>query len=91
MLTIHVPSSSHLSVQSFLCAVGLIQSVPFVGFWYDHVVRTLMGRVLSTSGAMIHTAVDSISSRQDLTEDQKLLLLDTEHEQDKPKSKKTLV
>ncbi|ORY93220.1 hypothetical protein BCR43DRAFT_526815 [Syncephalastrum racemosum] len=67
---------------------GLIQSVPFLGFWYDHVVRVLMGRVLSTSGAMIHTAVDR-TSQQDLSEDQKLLLLDaTKHGQGNLKTKK---
>ncbi|KAH8550488.1 hypothetical protein BGW37DRAFT_407238, partial [Umbelopsis sp. PMI_123] len=38
---------------------GLLQSVPLVSFWYDHVVRVLMGRLLAATGGLIHYATDT--------------------------------
>ncbi|KAF7721831.1 hypothetical protein EC973_004094 [Apophysomyces ossiformis] len=35
---------------------GLIQTIPIVRYWYDHVLRTVMGKALSTTGEVIYTA-----------------------------------
>ncbi|KAG0177922.1 hypothetical protein DFQ28_005281 [Apophysomyces sp. BC1034] len=39
-----------------LTPAGLIQTVPLVRYWYDHVLRTVMGKALSTTGEVIHAA-----------------------------------
>ncbi|KAH8555183.1 hypothetical protein BGW37DRAFT_418219 [Umbelopsis sp. PMI_123] len=36
---------------------GLISSVPLISFWYDNVVRVVMGKLLTTAGDVLHSAV----------------------------------
>ncbi|GAN02922.1 hypothetical protein MAM1_0030c02372 [Mucor ambiguus] len=36
---------------------GLIQSVPLVSFWYNHVLRVVMGKLLTTTGDIINSAI----------------------------------
>ncbi|KAF9111302.1 hypothetical protein BGX27_005115 [Mortierella sp. AM989] len=35
---------------------GLVQSMPLIGWWYDHVVRNVLGAVLTSAGGFLHTA-----------------------------------
>jgi hypothetical protein len=37
--------------------LGLIQSVPLVSFWYNHVVRALMGKVVTATGDLLDAAM----------------------------------
>jgi hypothetical protein len=37
--------------------LGLISSVPLISFWYDNVVRVVMGKLLTTAGDVLHSAV----------------------------------
>lgn len=36
---------------------GLISSVPLISYWYDNVVRVIMGKLFITAGDVIHSAV----------------------------------
>ncbi|KAI7885857.1 hypothetical protein K492DRAFT_203665 [Lichtheimia hyalospora FSU 10163] len=38
---------------------GLIQAVPLISFWYEHVVRVMMGKAISSTGEIIHSAVET--------------------------------
>jgi hypothetical protein len=42
---------------SISCILGLISSVPLISFWYDNVVRVVMGKLLTTAGDVLHSAV----------------------------------
>ncbi|KAG0348177.1 hypothetical protein BG004_005833 [Podila humilis] len=35
---------------------GIVQSMPLLGWWYDHVVRNILGAVLTSAGGFLHTA-----------------------------------
>ncbi|KAG0055920.1 hypothetical protein BGZ83_007043 [Gryganskiella cystojenkinii] len=35
---------------------GIVQSMPLLGWWYDHVVRNVLGSVLTSAGGFLHTA-----------------------------------
>ena len=35
---------------------GIVQSVPLLGWWYDHVVRNVLGSLLTSAGGFLHTA-----------------------------------
>ncbi|KAH7048065.1 hypothetical protein BKA57DRAFT_464051 [Linnemannia elongata] len=35
---------------------GIVQSVPLLGWWYDHVVRNILGSMLTSAGGFLHTA-----------------------------------
>ncbi|KAF9328818.1 hypothetical protein BG006_008050 [Podila minutissima] len=35
---------------------GIVQSMPLLGWWYDNVVRNLLGAVLTSAGGFLHTA-----------------------------------
>ncbi|KAG0257685.1 hypothetical protein BG011_003846 [Mortierella polycephala] len=35
---------------------GIVQSMPLLGWWYDHVVRNVLGTVLTSAGGFLHTA-----------------------------------
>ncbi|KAG0333651.1 hypothetical protein BG000_008991 [Podila horticola] len=35
---------------------GIVQSMPLLGWWYDHVVRNILGTVLTSAGGFLHTA-----------------------------------
>ncbi|KAG0003757.1 hypothetical protein BGZ80_011584 [Entomortierella chlamydospora] len=35
---------------------GIVQSMPLLGWWYDHVVRNVLGAVLTSAGGFLHTA-----------------------------------
>ncbi|KAI9473724.1 MAG: hypothetical protein EXX96DRAFT_315529 [Benjaminiella poitrasii] len=37
---------------------GLLQSVPLVSFWYNHVVRLMMGKLVTTTGDILDAAID---------------------------------
>lgn len=39
--------------------VGLLQAVPLISFWYEHVVRVMMGKAISSTGEIIHSAVET--------------------------------
>ncbi|KAF7725145.1 hypothetical protein EC973_000397 [Apophysomyces ossiformis] len=36
---------------------GVIQSVPLVSFWYNHVLRVMMGKILTTTGDLLDAAL----------------------------------
>ncbi|KAI8373880.1 hypothetical protein BD560DRAFT_393848 [Blakeslea trispora] len=36
---------------------GLLQSVPLVSYWYDHILRMLMGKILSAAGDIVDSAI----------------------------------
>ncbi|KAF9581292.1 hypothetical protein BGW38_001739 [Lunasporangiospora selenospora] len=35
---------------------GLVQSMPLLGWWYDNIVRNVLGTVLTSAGGFLHTA-----------------------------------
>ncbi|KAG0232125.1 hypothetical protein B0O80DRAFT_494213 [Mortierella sp. GBAus27b] len=35
---------------------GIVQSMPLLGWWYDHIVRNMLGTVLTSAGGFLHTA-----------------------------------
>ncbi|ORZ07060.1 hypothetical protein BCR41DRAFT_360553 [Lobosporangium transversale] len=35
---------------------GIVQSMPLLGWWYDHIVRNILGSVLTSAGGFLHTA-----------------------------------
>ncbi|KAF9362293.1 hypothetical protein BGX34_006433 [Mortierella sp. NVP85] len=35
---------------------GIVQSMPLLGWWYDHMVRNMLGTVLTSAGGFLHTA-----------------------------------
>ncbi|KAI8145479.1 hypothetical protein BJV82DRAFT_603820 [Fennellomyces sp. T-0311] len=39
---------------------GLVQAVPLLSYWYDNVVRVLMGRVISSTGEVIYSAAETM-------------------------------
>lgn len=39
--------------------IGLLQAVPLISFWYEHVVRVMMGKAISSTGEIIHSAVET--------------------------------
>ncbi|KAI8985327.1 hypothetical protein BDB01DRAFT_787643 [Pilobolus umbonatus] len=36
---------------------GLLQSVPLLSFWYDHVLRLIMGKLVTTTGDLLDAAI----------------------------------
>jgi hypothetical protein len=38
--------------------IGLLQSVPLISFWYNHVLRVVMGKLLTTTGDILDSAVN---------------------------------
>lgn len=36
---------------------GLLQSVPLISFWYDHVLRLIMGKIVTTTGDLLDAAI----------------------------------
>lgn len=38
-----------------------MKAIPFVSFWYDHVVRTMIGKLLSATGEAVYTATETAS------------------------------
>lgn len=40
---------------------GILKAIPFVSFWYDHVVRTMIGKLLSATGEAVYTATETAS------------------------------
>ncbi|KAI8644032.1 hypothetical protein BD408DRAFT_413953 [Parasitella parasitica] len=36
---------------------GLIQSVPLISFWYDHVLRLIMGKIVTATGDLLDAAI----------------------------------
>ncbi|RCH83268.1 hypothetical protein CU097_003187 [Rhizopus azygosporus] len=36
---------------------GLLQSVPLISFWYDHVVRLMMGKLVTATGDLLDAAI----------------------------------
>ncbi|CAO3614897.1 unnamed protein product [Mucor hiemalis] len=40
---------------------GILKAIPFVSFWYDHVVRTMIGKILSATGEAVYTATETAS------------------------------
>lgn len=36
--------------------IGLIQSVPLISFWYNHVLRVAMGKIVTSAGDLIDAA-----------------------------------
>ena len=41
--------------------LGILKAIPFVSFWYDHVVRTMIGKLLSATGEAVYTATETAS------------------------------
>ncbi|KAI7900688.1 uncharacterized protein BX663DRAFT_517266 [Cokeromyces recurvatus] len=37
---------------------GLLQSVPLVSFWYNHVVRLMVGKIVTATGDILDAAID---------------------------------
>lgn len=37
--------------------IGLLQSVPLISFWYDHVLRLIMGKIVTTTGDLLDAAL----------------------------------
>ncbi|KAI9273183.1 hypothetical protein EDC94DRAFT_185705 [Helicostylum pulchrum] len=40
---------------------GILKAIPFVSFWYDHVIRTMVGKLLATTGEAVFTATETAS------------------------------
>ncbi|KAG2195975.1 hypothetical protein INT47_011480, partial [Mucor saturninus] len=40
---------------------GILKAIPFVSFWYDHVVRTMIGKLLAATGEAVYTATETAS------------------------------
>ena len=40
---------------------GILKAIPIVSFWYDHVIRTMVGKVLSATGEAVYTATETAS------------------------------
>ncbi|KAI7906101.1 uncharacterized protein BX663DRAFT_498784 [Cokeromyces recurvatus] len=40
---------------------GILKAIPIVSFWYDHVVRTMIGKLLSATGEAVYTATETAS------------------------------
>ncbi|CEP08675.1 hypothetical protein [Parasitella parasitica] len=40
---------------------AILKAIPFVSFWYDHVVRTMVGKLLSATGEAVYTATETAS------------------------------
>ncbi|KAI8983732.1 hypothetical protein BDB01DRAFT_789897 [Pilobolus umbonatus] len=40
---------------------GILKSIPIVSFWYDHVIRSMIGKILSAVGEAVHTATETAS------------------------------
>ncbi|KAI9322471.1 hypothetical protein BX666DRAFT_1845367, partial [Dichotomocladium elegans] len=38
---------------------GILQAVPLISLWYEHVVRVMMGRLLTSTGEVIHSAAET--------------------------------
>ncbi|KAI8334090.1 hypothetical protein EDC96DRAFT_17532 [Choanephora cucurbitarum] len=36
---------------------GLLQSVPLVSYWYNHILRMVMGKILSAAGDIVDSAI----------------------------------
>ncbi len=39
-------------------SLGLLQSVPLISFWYNHVLRVVMGKLMTTTGDILDSAVN---------------------------------
>lgn len=37
--------------------IGLIHSIPLISFWYDHVLRVVMGKLVTTTGDILYSAI----------------------------------
>ncbi|KAG0367816.1 MAG: hypothetical protein J3R72DRAFT_448350 [Linnemannia gamsii] len=35
---------------------GIVQSMPLLGWWYDHIARNVLGAVMTSAGGFLHTA-----------------------------------
>lgn len=35
----------------------MLQSVPLISFWYDHVVRLMMGKIVTATGDLLDAAI----------------------------------
>ncbi|KAI9277817.1 hypothetical protein BY458DRAFT_504148 [Sporodiniella umbellata] len=40
---------------------GIINSIPIISFWYDRIIRTMMGRLLTATGEAVYTATETAS------------------------------
>ncbi|KAI9478364.1 MAG: hypothetical protein EXX96DRAFT_570558 [Benjaminiella poitrasii] len=40
---------------------GILKAIPIVSFWYDHVVRAMIGKLLSATGEAVYTATETAS------------------------------
>lgn len=38
---------------------GLLKATPIISFWYDHVLRPMVGRLLSVTGEAVYTATET--------------------------------
>ncbi|KAF9425879.1 hypothetical protein BGZ76_003047, partial [Entomortierella beljakovae] len=45
---------------------GIVQSMPLIGWWYDHVVRSIFGAVMSGAGGFIYTANQTTAYLQEV-------------------------
>ncbi|KAG0370762.1 hypothetical protein BGZ54_004263 [Gamsiella multidivaricata] len=58
--TLHFRDTPHglmiYSHQDSWTLEGIVQSMPLLGWWYDHVVRNVLGSVLTSAGGFLHTA-----------------------------------
>lgn len=37
--------------------IGLIQSVPLISFWYNHILRVIMGKLVTATGDLLDAAL----------------------------------
>lgn len=40
---------------------GILKTIPFVSFWYDQVVRTMIGKMLCFTGEAVYSATETAS------------------------------
>ncbi|KAG1143476.1 hypothetical protein G6F37_006340 [Rhizopus arrhizus] len=40
---------------------GIMNSIPILSFWYDRVVRTMVGKLLTATGEAVYTATETAS------------------------------
>jgi hypothetical protein len=56
---------------------GILESIPILSFWYNHVVRVMLGKVLSVAGEAVYTATETAnllaSRNKELAEARKTL------------------
>ena len=46
-------------ILTLLINQGLLKATPIISFWYDHILRPMVGRLLSVTGEAVYTATET--------------------------------